>query len=206
MPAIAWYVASHHSRFWGRALANFLGSFADAALIFLLVQWIYELPRSKAEVRKLLAVSYGLIKRELDAASGACTELLSTPSHELPAAGPITQAWETLQSTGAFKYFSPQLSESLVKYYSLLFRMKANIELEQAMYVNRPLAVPLANAPPWVAPGNIRAIERGVCLELHEIEPRLRDALEAEIAKLDTDERKIFDDTYEPMPTSRAWV
>jgi hypothetical protein len=43
-------------------------------------------------------------------------------------------------------------------------------------------------------------------LELHEIEPRLRDALEAEIAKLDTDERKIFDDTYEPMPTSRAWV
>jgi uncharacterized membrane protein len=81
MPAIAWYVASHHSRFWGRALANFLGSFADAALIFLLVQWIYELPRSKAEVRKLLAVSYGLIKRELDAASGACTELLSPPSH-----------------------------------------------------------------------------------------------------------------------------
>jgi hypothetical protein len=82
--------------------------------------------------------------------------------------------------------------------------MKANIELEQALYVNRPLAVPLANAPPWVAPGNIRAIERGVCFELRAIEPRLRGALEAAIEKLGTDEKKIFDDAYEPMPPPRV--
>jgi hypothetical protein len=104
---------------------------------------------------------------------------------------------------GAFKHFSPQLSEKLVKYYSLLFRLKANIELEQALYVNRPLAVPLANAPHWVAPGNIRVIERGVCFELRDLEPRLRDALEAEIEKLGAYEKKIFEDTYEPVPTHR---
>jgi hypothetical protein len=66
----------------------------------------------------------------------------------------------------AFKHFAPQLSEKLVKYYSLLFRLKANIELEQALYVNRPLAVPRANEPPWVAPGraagsNSRPLQQG---------------------------------------------
>jgi hypothetical protein len=201
MSRFACWVVLHVLKFLGNAAANFVGSFFAAWLIFLIVKRYYELPKNKTEVHELLALSYALIKRELSAAAGACAELLTTPTDQLPAAGPITQAWETVQSMGTFRYFSPQLSERLVKYYSLLFRMKANIELEQALYVNRPLAVPLSNAPPWVAPGNIRAIERGVCLELRALEPRLRDALEAQIAELRPGERKIFEEAYERMPT-----
>ena len=203
MLALVWCVASHHSRFWGSALANFVGSFAAAGLIFLVVKRYYELPKTKAEAHRLLAVSYGLIKREIDAASFACEELLKFRPDQMSASGPITQAWETLQSMGTFKYISPQLSEKLVKYYSLLFRLQANIELEHKLYVNLTDAPSTANAP-LQAPGNIRAIEHALCLELRELEPRLRRALEDEIEKLGKDEKKIFNEAYEPMPTTRA--
>ena len=188
-----------HFNFLESAIANLVGSFFAGVLILLLAKNFYELPKSKKEAQGLLAVSYGLIKREIDAASEACKGLIGAPAHELPASGPITQAWETLHSMGAFRYFSPKLSEKLVKYYSLLFRLNANIEFEQALYLSKSNPVPDVISPPGIA-GNTRALEIQVCTELNALEPQLRAALEAEIAKLRPREGQIFSDAYEKMP------
>jgi len=60
----------HLLKFLESAAGNFVRSFAAGGLIFLLVQKYYELPKTKTEIRELLAVFYGLVKREIDAASG----------------------------------------------------------------------------------------------------------------------------------------
>src|ERR1022692_2305303 len=120
--------------FLKNVFANFLGSLAAAIAVWWLVTRVYEISRSKRNKNELLAISYALIKREIDAASHFCQDHVRARIDEISASGPITQAWETLHSMEAFKYFSPTLSAKLVKYYSLLFRLKANLEMEQMLF------------------------------------------------------------------------
>jgi hypothetical protein len=113
-----------HPVFWQNALANFLGSLLAATVLWFVITKWYELPKSKRENRELLAVSYGLFKRELDAAVSYCAGLKGAGPDQVSVSLPITQAWETLHSTEAFKYISPVISEKLVKCYSMIFRLK----------------------------------------------------------------------------------
>ncbi len=185
--------------FFQNALANFLGSFLAAIATWFLVTRFYDISRSKKAKGELLAVSYALIKREIDACSILCREHVKAPMSYISASGPITQAWETLHSTEAFKYFSPVLSEKLVKYYSLIFRLKANIELSQTLFATR--GIPVAGADPMAAvQQRLRHLENEICRNLVSLEPQLRAVLDGEISRLGEKERSIFKQAYEEPP------
>jgi hypothetical protein len=180
-------------------LANFLGSLAAALVLWLLVTNVYEISRSKKNKDDLMGVSYGLIKREIDAASQFCRDHVSAGIDYISANGPITQAWETLHSMEAFKYFPPTLSEKLVKYYSLLFRLKENVEMEQMLFANRGVPVPGAD-PMAVVQQNLRSRENLVCRDLLSLESRLQSAIDSEVLKLGKTGRHIFEEAYEKRP------
>ena len=184
------------------ALANFLGSLLAALFTWFLVTRFYEISRSKKAKDELLAVSYALIKREIDACSGLCREHVNAPITHISASGPITQAWETLHSTEAFKYFSPSLSEKLVKYYSLIFRLKVNIEFSQMLYATKGMPVPGADpmAGVWQ---RLRELEKRVCGDLISLESQLRSVLDSEVSKLSDREKSIFKEAYEQYAASR---
>jgi hypothetical protein len=182
-------------------LANFLGSLLAALVVWFCVTRIYEFSRSKKDKNELLAVSYALIKREIDACAGFCRGHLKATPTQISASGPITQAWETLHSMEAFKYFSPRLSEKLVKYYSMIFRLRANVEMMQMLFANR--GVPVAGADPMAGVlQRLRNIENQVCTELLSLEPSLQAALEVEISKLGKRQKTIFDEAYEKSTLS----
>ena len=178
------------------AFANFLGSLLAALVTWFLVTRFYEISRSKKAKSELLAVSYALIKREIDACSILCREHLKASVDQISASGPITQAWETLHSMEAFKYFSAMLSEKLVKYYSLIFRLKANIELSQTLFATR--GMPVAGAEPMAAvKQRLRHLENDVCRGLVGLESQLRVVLDCEISRLGEKEMSIFKQAYE---------
>ncbi len=181
--------------------ANFLGSFVAAILTWWLVAHVYEISKSKTAKDELLAVSYALIKRELDACSRLCRDYMNAPVAEISASGPITQAWETLHSMEAFKYFSPKLSEKLVKYYSMIFRLKANIEMSRMLYATTGVPVPGADqmARVWQ---RLRELERRLCGELIGLEPQLRVVLDCEVSRLKTKGKRIFKEAYEEQHAS----
>ncbi|MGB2679537.1 MAG: hypothetical protein WAN12_20835 [Candidatus Acidiferrum sp.] len=187
--------------FWQNAFANLLGSFAAALFTWFLVTRVYEISRSKKAKGELLAVSYALILREIDACSILCREHIDgAPSH-ISASGPITQAWETLHSTEAFKYFSHRLSEKLVKYYSLVFRLKANIELSQLLFAMH--GIPVAGASPMAAvQQRLRSLENQVCMDLNRLELQLRSVLDGEVSNLSKKEKIIFKEAYERPPSA----
>src|SRR5258707_14671090 len=183
------------------ALANFLGSLLAALFTWFLVTRFYEISRSKKAKDELLAVSYALIKREIDACSGLCREHVNAPITHISASGPITQAWETLHSTEAFKYFSPRLSEKLVKYYSLIFRLKVNIEFSQMLFAMH--GTPVAGASPMaVVQQRLRGLENKVCRDLERLESQLRSVLDGEVSKLSKKEKVIFKEAYERPPSA----
>jgi hypothetical protein len=189
--------------FLKNAFANFLGSLAAAVVVWWLVTRVYEVSRSKRSTNELLAISYALIKREIDAASQWCKDHVKAGIDELSASGPITQAWETLHSMEAFKYFSPTLSEKLVKYYSLLFRLKANVELEQNIFASH--GVPLAGADPMAGVlQTLRGLENEVCSNLLDLEARLQPALDHAVSMLGKREKAMFAKAYEKQPVSSS--
>jgi len=181
--------------FWQNALANFFGSLCAAALVWLFVTTIYELPRSKKDKRELLAVSYGLIRRELDSALDYCVALLHSRPDEISAVTPVTQAWETLHSTESFKYFPPRLTERLVMCYSLLFRLKQHVENAQFLFMTQPTS-------PSADPARLRVrsqsdqFARQVARESQEIVKGLQILIEKEVSKFDKERRQIFEDSY----------
>jgi hypothetical protein len=187
--------------FWQNALANFVGSFIAALFTWFLVTRFYEISRSKRAKGELLAVSYALILREIDACSILCREHLNATATHISASGPITQAWESLHSTEAFKYFSHRVSEKLVKYYSLIFRLKADIELSQLLFAMH--GTPVAGASAMAAvQQQLRRMENEVCIGLNRLEPQLRSVLDGEISKLNERERIIFEEAYERPPSA----
>ena|SRR5258707_6380051 len=187
--------------FFQNALANFLGSFIAAIVTWFLVTRFYEISRSKKAKGELLAVSYALILREIDACSILCREHTGAAPSCISASGPVTQAWETLHSTEAFKYFSHKLSEKLVKYYSLIFRLKANIELSQLLFAMH--GTPVAGASPMaVVQQRLRGLENKVCRDLERLESQLRSVLDGEVSKLSKKEKVIFKEAYERPPSA----
>jgi hypothetical protein len=187
--------------FLQNALANFLGSLFAAMVTWFLVTRFYEISRSKKAKDELLAVSYALIKREIDACSEFCRSHLGATINQISASGPITQAWETLHSTEAFRYFSPKLSEKLVKYYSLVFRLKANIEMMQLLYATG--GAPVAGASPMAGVlQRLRSLEHEVCVEMLKLEPQLQSVLTGEIGKLADGQKDVFNEAYEKRPGS----
>lgn len=185
--------------FLQNAVANFIGSLGAAVVVWFLVTRVYDISRSKRNRNELLAVSYALIKREIDASSQLCRDHVRANIDQISASGPITQAWETLHSTEAFKYFSPELSEKLVKYYSLLFRLKANIEMEQMLFANRGVPVPGADPMAGVLQG-LRTLQNQVCTELLSLETQLQSALDDAVSKLGKREKGMFERAYEKRP------
>ena len=196
--SLHWYVLAHMP-FWQSALANFLGSLAAAFLIWFLVTRVYDISKSKKDRGELLATSYALIKREIEAAKGYCEEHMGATLDQISASGPITQAWETVHSMEAFKIFPPKVCEKLVKYYSLLFRLKANVEMMQMLFANRGMPVPGADPIAGVLQ-RLRDIENQVCKELLSLEPQLQSALDGEVSKLPKRGKTIFDEAYERNP------
>jgi hypothetical protein len=185
--------------FLKNVFANFLGSLAAAVVAWYLVTRFYEISRSKRNKNELLAVSYALIKREIDAASQLCQDHISARSGQISASGPITQAWETLHSMEAFKYFSPTLSEKLVKYYSLVFRLKENVRMSQMLFANRGVPVPGADPMAGVSQ-KLRGLENQVCKELLSLESQLQSALDNAVSKLGKREKGMFEEAYEKRP------
>src|SRR2546426_5499173 len=122
-----------HSAFWGGVLANFLGSVLAAILIWITITWFYEVPRTRTQKHELLAVSYALLRRELQAAAQYCAQLIESNDDQVSIAVPITQSWEVLHSTEALRYLPPTVVEKVVALYSMLFRMRRNIELTQLL-------------------------------------------------------------------------
>jgi hypothetical protein len=181
--------------------ANFLGSFMAALVTWLVVARVYDISRSKKTKDELPAVSYALIKREIDACSGFCRQLINAQPTEILASGPITQAWQTLHSMEAFKYFPPKLSEKLVKYYSLIFRLKANIEMSQMLYATAGVPVPGADPMAGVQQ-RLRNLEDGVCKDLIALELQVRSVLDCEVSRLKTKGRRIFKEAYEEQHAS----
>ncbi|HKM82447.1 MAG TPA: hypothetical protein VJY15_15990 [Candidatus Acidoferrum sp.] len=182
--------------FWKEALANFVGSLSAAIVVWFLVTRFYELPRSKGEKRELLAISYGLIKRELDAALQYCVDLLQSRPGEIYAVFPVTQAWDTLHSIETFRYLPPRVSEKLVMCYSLLFRLKGHVEFRQWLF--------LSNTSPSakeVLSLRMRSqadqFAKQVARESQEIVKRLLKLIDAEVSELDEKQRRIFQETYE---------
>lgn len=182
--------------FWKEALANFVGSLSAAVVVWFLVTRFYELPRSKGEKRELLAISYGLIKRELDAALQYCVDLLLSRPDEISAVIPVTQAWETLHSIEAFRYLPPRVAEKLVMCYSLLFRLKGQVEFRQWLF--------LSDTSP--STGDVRGsrvrsqadqFAKQVAREAQEIVKRLLKLIDAEVSQLDEEQQRAFQETYE---------
>ena len=122
-----------------------------------------------------------------------CRDHLNAKIDQISASGPITQAWETLHSMEAFKYFS------LVKHYSLLFRLKENLEMERMLFANRGVPVPGADTMAGVIQ-RLRGLENGVCHELIELEPQLQSALNEAVSKLVKREKDMFDAAFEKHP------
>jgi hypothetical protein len=199
-----WNAAGSTSTFIQSALANFVGSFLAAMLIWFLITRTYELSKSKKEKRELLATSYALIKREIDAASTYCDEHTQARPDQVSASGPITQVWDTLHSMEAFKYFPPTVSEKLVKYYSLLFRLKKNIDFEQMLLLGE--VMPLSGDNPYrTLRERTNALDRQVANEVIRLTPVLQATLDNEIEKLKSREKRIFDKAYEknPLPANQ---
>jgi len=192
-----------HSVFWQNALANFLGSFLGsvlaAALLWLVVTWLYELPKSKREKRELLAMSYGLIQRELEAAAAYCEEMGNRKPTQISVALPITQAWETLHSTEAFRYIPPRISEKLVKCYSLLFRLRKDVELEHMFLFGEKLPMTDPNSYGQLRQGTHK-LSLEVAAEVVKMVEDLRKLLGEEILKMTAREKQVFDEAYEIRP------
>jgi len=188
-------------RFWLNALANLLGSLGAGLVIWAIVTKLYELPKRRKDVRGLLAVSYGLVRREMDAAHKYCEEYLSARSGQISASGPITQAWDTLHSMGAFQHFSARLSEKLVKYYSLLFRLKDNVELGQKLFLSSGGAITTRDNTNFAVQDRLRTLAKGICEDLINFRPSVLKVLDDEILKLGKREAAVYTEAYEQMPT-----
>jgi hypothetical protein len=181
--------------FLSSAAANFLGSLLAAAVVWWLITRFYELPRTRGEKKELLAVSYALIKRELEAASQYCSEFLASRDDQLEIALPITQGWETLHSTEAFKFLPPTITEKLVAIYSLLFRLRKDIELTHMLIFGESFPMTGENPYRRLRQGTTK-LAKGVASEVQVVQTQINALLQKEFDSFGAREKEIFAQAY----------
>ncbi len=186
--------------FWLNALGNFFGSLAAALVIWGLVTLFYELPRSKKERRELLLVSYALAEYELQVGSTYCQGLLALPQNQIPLSIPVTQGWEILHSTGAFRAFPLQISEKLLAYYSLLFRVTKQIELAHMFQMG--VMLPMSGQNPYAnqLQQALRSA-RQVAGSVPVVNNQFQELLNGQIELFGRKEKMIFDEARTRMRT-----
>lgn len=181
--------------FWQSALANFVGSIAAAGLLWFVVTRFYELPRSRKQTRELLCVSYALVKFEMVFNELYCKELIREPGR-IPAGFPVTQGWETLHSTEAFRHLPPLITGKLIVIYSLLFRLHGNIEFVHRLILEE--GRPVIGPNPYLS---LRAEVSNFTLQVAEkiltAQAAFKRALQNEIDKLTGDEKRVFDQAFQ---------
>ncbi len=181
--------------FWANALANFAGSVAAAALLWFVVTRFYELPRSRKQVRELLSVSYAICKFELVFNKLYCKEVNDESEGHVPAGFPVTQAWEVLHSTGAFRYMPPQVTGKLTMVYSLLFRLRGNVEFIQAVFLKEGGSLDGPN-PYTSLRTELSNLTRQVAAKILNAQDAFEQVLQVEIDKLGPSEKRIFNRAY----------
>jgi hypothetical protein len=181
---------------WESTLANFLGSLGAAAVVWLMVTRLYEFPRSKREKRELVSVAYALILRELEAAAVYCNDLLQMKPDEITVSLPITQAWETLHSTEAFKFFPPGVSEKLVGCYSLLLKLKKHIELTHMFLFGEQFPMSGGENPYGRLRQGINRLADPVAREIIRLQMEFDALLRDELAKFSKKEKELYDEAY----------
>jgi len=141
-------------------------------------------------------VSYALVKFELVFNELYCDELISVESGRIPAGFPVTQGWETLHSTEVFRHLPPPVTGKILLIYSLLFRLRGNIE-----FLHRIL---LEEQRPIVGPNPYSRLRAEVSNFTTQVAEKVLAAqnafaqvLQDEIDKLSADEKKIFDQAYQ---------
>ena len=191
-----WKLMEAQTMFWQSAAADFLGSVLAGLLLWGLVTRFYDLPKSRKENGRTVAVAYALIKRELKAASIYCEDLKTASPDEISMSPPITQAWETLHSTEAFKLFPVSVTEKLVGCYSLVFRLSSNIELIQKFFLCAKIS---ANAEDYFKTLRARANNYiiQIALEILQINQEFYDLLDSELKRMTKTERDAFDNAYQ---------
>lgn len=180
---------------WESTLANFLGSLGAAAVVWLVVTRLYELPRSKREKRELISVAYALIRRELEAATVYCNDLLQMGPDQISVSLPVTQAWETLHSMEAFKFFPPRVSEKLVGCYSLLFKLRKHIELTHMFLFGEKFPIAGENPYSHLRHGTT-ALATPVARDIIRVQKEFDALLRDELAKFSRKERESFNEAY----------
>jgi len=181
--------------FWQSALANFVGSVAAAGLLWFVVTRFYELPRSRKQTRELLSVSYAIVKFEMLFNELYCRELIEKPGQS-PAGFPVTQGWETLHSTEAFRQLPPPIAGKLVLIYSLLFRLHGNIEFVHRLVLEewRPLIGP---NPYSKLRAEVSGFARQVAEKILTAQAAFARALQNEIDMLSDDEKRTFEQAFQ---------
>jgi hypothetical protein len=181
--------------FWPNALANFVGSIVAAAFLWILVTRLYELPRSRKQVKELVSVSYALVKFELFFNELYCKELIKETG-QIAMGLPVTQGWEVLHSTEAFRYLPPQVTGRIIMLYSLLFRLRGNVE-----FIHRVLMEeghPIMGQNPYA---KLRAealsLTKQVAVKVLAAQAAFSQVLQNEIDKLSGNEKAIFNQTYQ---------
>lgn len=181
--------------FWQNALANFIGSIAAAAFLWFVITRFYELPRSRKQTKELLSVSYALVRFELVFNELYCRELMDAESGRVPAGFPVTQGWETLHSTEAFRHLPPLITGRLILIYSLIFRLRANVEflhsvlLEEGRLTARPNAYSTLGA-------EVYGFTKQVAEKVLTNQKVFNDVLDSEINKLSAEEKRVFHQAY----------
>lgn len=181
--------------FWASALANFAGSVAAAGLIWFVVTRFYELPRSRKQVRELLSVSYALCKFELVFNQLYCKEVKDKGEGQVAAGFPVTQAWEVLHSTGAFRYLPPQVTGKLVMVYSLLFRLRGNMEFIHAVFLKEG-SPPLGPNAYTSLRAELSNLTRQVAEKVLKAQDAFAQVLQLEIDGLSPSEKRMFNQAF----------
>ncbi|HEV1993295.1 MAG TPA: hypothetical protein VGR03_03090 [Candidatus Acidoferrum sp.] len=182
--------------FWRNALANFVGSVAAAGFLWFLVTRFYELPRSRKQARELVSMSYALLKFELVFNELYCRELLRVELGRIPAGFPVTQGWETLHSTEAFRYLPPSITGKLIVIYSLLFRLRGNVEFVHRLLLEerRPIDGP---NPYSILLVEVSNLTKQVAEKILIAQSAFAQVLQNEIDKLSAEDKKVFDQAYQ---------
>lgn len=182
--------------FWQSTVADFLGSALAGLLLWWLVTRLYDLPKSRKEKREVVAVAYGLIERELKSASIYCEDLRGSGPDKLSAVPPITQAWETLHSTEAFKFFPAEITEKLVGCYSLIFRLSKDIELSQRLFLSEGLC-PAGEKQSLERLQRLRGqtdtFTKQIAETILQVHGEFDTLLKKEVNKMSASERDLFD-------------
>ncbi len=176
-------------------ICEFCRSVAAAGLLWFVVTRFYELPRSRKQTRELLSVSYAFVKFEMVFNELYCKELIREPGG-IPAGFPVTQGWDTLHSTEAFLHLPPLITGKLIVIYSLLFRLRGNIEFVHRLILEegRPVVGP---NPYSILRAEVSNFTKQVAEKILTAQAAFARALQNEIEKLTGDEKRIFDQAYQ---------